>query len=136
MAHHTNLKKDSTEGAEKDMQKFLSSSQYDYSNIFMYERCFGQGFMSAGGLDTTAEYISMLNLKRSEGSPPLKVLDVGSGVCGSAFYLALTFGASVTALDLSTTTTSLAKRRVPPEISHLVTFELGDALDMEYEDCT
>jgi phosphoethanolamine N-methyltransferase len=75
----------------------------------------------------------MLKLAPSKDGKPLRVLDVGCGIGGSTFYFASKYGAQVIALDLSTTSIDLAKQRLPPSISHLVTFVLGDALEMSYE---
>lgn len=146
MAHHSNLTSSATEVSSvqensKDMQQFLSKSQYDYQNIYMYERCFGEGYMSAGGLETTIEFIDMLKLPKTTTGQKLKVLDVGCGIGGSAFYFAETYGAEVLGLDLSTTSLSLAQTRLkeraptsPVALASLVTFELGDALEMDYAD--
>jgi len=133
MSHHSNLTVASHKEDAKSRQDFLSKSQYDYSNIYQYERCFGEGYMSAGGLDTTIEFIDMLNLPKNSATQ-LKVLDVGAGIGGSAFYFAKEYGAHVTALDLSTTCISLAESRLDPSIKDNISFVLGDALEMDYEE--
>lgn len=92
--------------------------------------------MSAGGLDTTKEFIDMLKLQRAgNNGGSVRVLDVGSGIGGSSFYFASEYGCEVVSLDLSTTSIDLAKQRIPDSISHLVTFVLGDALEMDYDEC-
>ena len=35
------------------MQEFLDNNQYNRAGILMYERVFGQGFVSPGGMTTT-----------------------------------------------------------------------------------
>ena len=40
-------------GAKGSMQEFLDNNQYNKSGILMYERMFGQGFVSPGGMTTT-----------------------------------------------------------------------------------
>lgn len=51
--------------------------------ILRYERIFGDNFISTGGIETTEEFVKMLNLKPKE-----HVLDVGSGIGGGDFYMA------------------------------------------------
>jgi len=52
---------------------------------------------------TTAEFLKRLNLTKES-----KVLDVGCGIGGSAFYIARKFGAQVHGVDLSTNMISIA----------------------------
>ena len=40
-------------GTKGSMQEFLDNNQYNKSGILMYERVFGQGFVSPGGMTTT-----------------------------------------------------------------------------------
>lgn len=88
--------------ASKKEQKFLDTSQYSrlvsgvtpmyslHSNnhflrngITRYEEIFGKTFVSVGGETTTREFVTMIGL-----APDMKVLDIGSGAGGSAFYMA------------------------------------------------
>lgn len=55
-----------------DFRHFLDGSQYQMQGILRYERMFGKGFVSTGGLETTREVVSKIQLK--EGS---RILDVG-----------------------------------------------------------
>ncbi len=64
-------------------QAFLENNQYSRDNILCYEKVVGQNFISPGGLDTTMEFVKLLDLK-----PGQRVLDVGSRIGGSAFYMA------------------------------------------------
>ena len=41
------------DGAKGSMQEFLDNNQYNRAGILMYERVFGQGFVSPGGMTTT-----------------------------------------------------------------------------------
>ena len=100
MAHFSNLKTQEHKVKAEDRQKFLSESQYDFTEIYKYERCFGEGFMSAGGIDTAKEFINLGNFDKNAG---ISALDVGCGIGGSDFYLAEEYGANVIGLDLSTT---------------------------------
>lgn len=67
--------------------------------------------------------------------PSTRVLDLGCGIGGPARYLAATFGCKVTGIDLSPSfidaATYLTARR---GLSDHVTFEVGDALHLPFED--
>ena len=69
--------------SSKTFQEFLDQQQSSRNGILCYEKVFGEHFISTGGLDTTKEFVNMLELR-----PKQKVLDVGSGIGGSAFYMA------------------------------------------------
>lgn len=135
MAHFSNLKTQEHKVKAEDRQKFLSESQYDFTEIYKYERCFGEGFMSAGGIDTAKEFINLGNFDKNAG---ISALDVGCGIGGSDFYLAEEYGANVIGLDLSTTCIELANQRLKkkPGLEKLVTFELADAFEKDYPPAT
>lgn len=65
---------------DRGFQRFLDNVQYKSSGILRYERVFGDGFVSTGGIVTTKEFVSKLELK-----PGQKVLDVGCGIGGEDF---------------------------------------------------
>ena len=67
----------------KTFQEFLDQQQYTVNGVLRYEKIFGENFVSTGGKDTTVEFVDQLGLK-----PGQKVLYVGSGLGGSAFYMA------------------------------------------------
>ena len=86
--------------ASKTEQKFLDGNQYSRlvsgetqifpsfklslrNGITRYEEIFGKTFVSVGGETTTREFVTMIGL-----APDMKVLDIGSGAGGSAFYMA------------------------------------------------
>ena len=89
--------------ASRKEQKFLDSNQYSRllseetlylhhsssfklpfrNGITRYEEIFGKTFVSVGGETTTREFVTMIGL-----APDMKVLDIGSGAGGSAFYMA------------------------------------------------
>ena len=57
---------------------------YPHRNgITRYEEIFGKTWVSVGGETTTREFLQLIDLK-----PGMKVLDIGSGAGGSAFYMA------------------------------------------------
>ena len=55
----------------------MDQRQYTRNGVLRYEKIFGSGFVSTGGIDTTTEFLKKLNLK-----PGQKVLDVGCGIGG------------------------------------------------------
>merc|ERR1711963_1074566 len=72
---------------ENCTQDFLNAGQYKKNGILRYERVFGHTFVSTGGLTTTKDIVDPIGLK-----PGMKVLDIGCGTGGSAFYMARNFG--------------------------------------------
>lgn len=107
----------------------LDASQYTREGILKYEKIYGHAFVSTGGLDSTREIIKMLNLK-----PGMEVLDIGSGLGGSAFHMAQEYGAHVHGLDLSHNMLSLANERLQElNLDSRVTFEFGDILESRFD---
>ncbi|KAJ8533820.1 hypothetical protein K7X08_007144 [Anisodus acutangulus] len=111
-------------GFEDDMgfQRFLDTVQYKCSGILRYERVFGQGFVSTGGLEITKEFVAMLDLQ-----PGQKVLDVGCGIGGGDFYMAEKYDVHVVGIDLSINMISFALERA---------IGLKCAVEFEVDDCT
>jgi len=125
------VKKDNSQNhGFKSFQEFLDNQQYSTRGILLYEKIFGRTFVSTGGLETTKEFIELLNLQ-----PGQKVLDVGGGIGGSAFYMAKNFGVHVTSIDLSSNMTQIGLERAqevgcgPDE----VVFEIADATKRDYK---
>merc|ERR1712209_173450 len=69
---------------ENCTQDFLNAGQYKRNGILRYEKVFGHTFVSTGGLTTTKQIVDPIGLK-----PGMKVLDIGCGTGGSAFYMAM-----------------------------------------------
>ena len=67
----------------KTLQEFLDHKQYTVNGILRYEKIFGAGFVSTGGVETTTKFLKTLDLK-----PNQKVLDVGCGIGGGDFMMA------------------------------------------------
>lgn len=84
----------------------LDSGQYSRKEIEKYEAIYGHNFVSPGGLETTQEFCAMLDLQAD-----LRVLDVGCGLGGAAFYMAQHFAARVDGLDLSNNMLAFAAER-------------------------
>ncbi|GAB2213023.1 hypothetical protein Drorol1_Dr00021036 [Drosera rotundifolia] len=113
---------------DKAFQQFLDSVQYKCSGILRYERVFGSGFVSTGGLETTKEFAGKLDLK-----PGQKVLDVGCGIGGGDFYMAENFDVEVVAIDLSINMISFALERAIG-LKCAIEFEVADCTKKNYPD--
>merc|ERR1712095_247574 len=106
-------------------QDFLNDGQYQRNGILRYERVFGKTYVSTGGETTTKDIVALANLK-----PGMRVLDIGCGTGGSAFFMAKHYGAEVLGIDLSDNMLAIAnehKREMRKEVQNLVTFRFLDA---------
>ncbi|KAJ4848380.1 Glycylpeptide N-tetradecanoyltransferase 2 [Turnera subulata] len=115
---------------DKGFQRFLDNVQYKTNGILRYERVFGEGYVSTGGIETTKEFVAKLDLK-----PGQKVLDVGCGIGGGDFYMAETFDAEVVGIDLSVNMISFALERAIG-LKCQVEFEVADCTKKTYPDNT
>ncbi|XP_021292334.1 phosphoethanolamine N-methyltransferase 1 [Herrania umbratica] len=115
---------------DRGFQRFLDTVQYKCSGILRYERVFGEGFVSTGGIETTKEFVGKLNLK-----PGQKVLDVGCGIGGGDFYMAEKFDVHVVGIDLSINMISFALERAIG-MNCSVEFEVADCTKKTYPDNT
>jgi len=106
-------------------QTFLDGGQYQKNGILRYEKVFGETFVSTGGLITTQEFVGSLDLK-----PGMKVLDIGCGTGGSAFFMAREYGVQVLGLDLSQNMLDIAnqhKSSMESNVQNSVSFRYLDA---------
>ena len=113
-----------------EFQSFLDGNQYTGKNIRRLEKVYGEKFVSHGGEETTSKFCSELGLQ-----PGQKILDVGCGIGGSAFFMARHYGVDVFAIDLSQNMISIAKdywNEQPSGIQHRVQFHIEDATKMDY----
>ncbi|KAK6925370.1 hypothetical protein RJ641_009696, partial [Dillenia turbinata] len=115
---------------DRGFQRFLDNVQYKSNGILRYERVFGQGFVSTGGIDTTKEFMAKLDLK-----PGQKVLDVGCGIGGGDFYMTEHFEVEVVGIDLSVNMVSFALERAIG-LKYAVEFEVADCTKKTYPDNT
>ncbi|KAJ3702390.1 hypothetical protein LUZ61_006095 [Rhynchospora tenuis] len=113
---------------DRGFQQFLDNVQYKTNGILRYERVFGEGFVSTGGIETTKEFVGKLDLK-----PGQKVLDVGCGIGGGDFYMAEKFDAHVVGIDLSINMVSFALERAIGRRC-TVEFEVADCTKKVYPD--
>jgi phosphoethanolamine N-methyltransferase len=96
-----------------------------------YEKIFGAGYVSTGGPETTAYLCTKLGTELRGG---VRVLDVGSGIGGAAFYLAREYGALVTGVDLAEEMVQIAhERRRQSGAPQSVTFLKADILTAAFE---
>uniref|UniRef100_A0A8C1ZB68 phosphoethanolamine N-methyltransferase n=1 Tax=Cyprinus carpio TaxID=7962 RepID=A0A8C1ZB68_CYPCA len=119
------------QGGFSTFQEFLDNQQYTRRGILRYEKMFGSGYVSTGGISTTKEFVDMLNLTAGQ-----KVLDVGCGIGGGDFYMAKTFGVEVLGMDLSSNMVEIAMERAVKEKLPLVQFEVSDATKRKFPDST
>merc|ERR1711962_1636497 len=118
---------------KQKLQKWLDQNQYTSKGILMYERIFGKTYVSVGGEHTTRKFTEQLNLREN-----MKVLDIGCGIGGSAFYMARRFGVDVYGVDLSKNMIGIAEdyrsqpELIEPEVKHRVQFYVEDAISMDY----
>jgi phosphoethanolamine N-methyltransferase len=102
-------------------------SQYSPRSILRYERIFGTDFVSPGGLETTRALAARLGLR-----PGARVLDLGSGLGGASFWLALEHGARVTGVDVSPEMVAAANARLRQRRIAGVQFIEGDISRVEF----
>eukprot|EP00210_Caulerpa_lentillifera_P006192 g5916.t1 len=117
-----------------DFRHFLDHVQYSRSGILRYEKVFGHGYVSTGGLETTSEIIQRFHL-----SPGQSVLDIGCGIGAGDFYLAQQFDVDVLGIDLSANMFTIAIERACFDKTLLaassgnVYFEVSDCRTREFE---
>ncbi|KAF7847627.1 hypothetical protein BT93_L2776 [Corymbia citriodora subsp. variegata] len=114
----------------EDDKRFQRCLNDECSDIRLFERLYGQGFVSAGGIETTKEFVAKLELQ-----PGQKVLDVGCGIGGGDFYMAEKFDVEVVGIDLSINMISFALERAIG-LKCCVEFEVADCTKKSYPDNT
>jgi len=116
--------------AASHSQAELDDIQYTKKRILRYEWMYGETFVSTGGLRTTQDFCRRLRL-----GPSTRVLDIGVGTGGSAFYLAREFGCHVTGVDLSRNMVAIAEERrlkLSEEMQTRLDFHIGDITAVDY----
>jgi len=113
-----------------ETQKFLDENQYSRNGILRYAAIFGRTYVSVGGETTTSMFVATLGLKKG-----MKVLDIGCGTGGSAFFMARRYEAEVYGVDLSTNQINLAqeyRQEMEPQVKYRTQFYVEDVTTMEY----
>eukprot|EP00934_Nitzschia_sp_Nitz4_P006448 Nitzschia sp. Nitz4//scaffold398_size17708//14957//16657//NITZ4_008806-RA/size17708-processed-gene-0.18-mRNA-1//1//CDS//3329550312//6438//frame0 len=106
-----------TAPAKKNFEhNFNQSSQYSEQVIKTFEATFGKNYMSAGGLDTSIETAKLLAPVLSRVSNP-RVLDVGCGIGGSAFFFASNYQADVLGVDINQVGIDMANQNMAADAS-------------------
>merc|ERR1712176_369765 len=91
----------------EQFNEFLDNSQYLMNGILRYEKIFGRGFISTGGLTTTKEVVAKIGLKKGD-----QVLSVGCGIGGGECYMHKEYGVTVHGIDLSRNMLAVARYHV------------------------
>jgi len=107
-------------------KSIYESYQYSQHSIRRYERIFGADFLSSGGVEITKTICASLDIH--EGT---RVLDVGSGLGGSAFHLNAVYGAVVTGVDVLPQMVTMATQRATERGIDNVKFIEGDILELD-----
>jgi len=101
------------------------SEQYSARSIRRYERIFGADFLSSGGAEITKRICETLGIRAG-----MRVLDVGSGLGGSAFLMRGLYGAVVTGVDVLPQMVSMATERAAKHGLDGIHFVEGDILEL------
>ena len=114
---------------------FTPETQYSKANIKAFEATFGDGFMSAGGLASTDKMTSLylqelLHARKIDTQDPIRILDVGCGIGGAAFYFASTYkNVRVDGRDINPVGIKIAQEKaLQHKLDHLVNFAVMDIL--------
>jgi phosphoethanolamine N-methyltransferase len=105
-----------------------SSDQYLPKSLHRYEWIFGRDFLNSGGIDATKALAASVAI-----SPRTRILDVGSGLGGSAFYLCSVRGADVTGVDVLESMVKESTARAAASGLKNVRFICGDVLIHHFE---
>jgi len=110
------------------LRDFLDRHQYTLNGIRAYEWIFGHGFISPGGEQQNAKFLSQLDLKPGE-----TVLDIGCGIGGNAFQISKEYGAHVMGVDLSSNMVTTACERACLKKDTRVRFLIADITQFDFE---
>ena len=89
---------------------------------YLYE----EGFQSPGGTDFVRELCGHVDIPQGAD-----ILEIGSGLGGTTFYLAQTYDASILGMDLSEHMVALSSERQREKNIESITFQQGDIVDMQ-----
>lgn len=94
----------------------MSENIYVKENVPVFEALYGEGLISLGGKKAILKMFEEENLKEK------KLLDIGFGLGGMAFFLAETFRATVLGLELHPWMAEFAKKRCPGALKDKTNF--------------
>jgi ubiquinone/menaquinone biosynthesis C-methylase UbiE len=81
------------------------------------------------------DHVAALSLALAELSPPVRVLDLGTGTGVAAQTVARRFERThVVGVDLAPAMILQAKAKLPPELAARVSFQVGDAAELPFDD--
>ena len=104
------------------------SKYYTPTGSELIEWFYSDDYLSIGGKVSTETLVTMAGV-----SQDTSVLDIGSGLGGPAMYIAETRGCKVMGLDIVVSNVKTARSRAKVRsLQNLVTFQLGDAMDMPF----
>jgi len=110
---------------QQTFQEFLDNQQYSKNGILRYEKVFGLDYLSSGGLESTVKFCKELHAKQAL-NPGTKVLDIGSGIGGSAFLMKKEYGCEVLGIDLSINMVEISIQKNEAYKYENVRFEVSD----------
>ena len=82
------------------------STNYNAVGTDIFQRLYGQDFLSPGGLQATRQLAEFGRVRKGS-----RVLDIGCGLGGAAFFLADELNCDVVGLDLMAENVSFAHQR-------------------------
>ncbi|ODN43575.1 class I SAM-dependent methyltransferase [Piscirickettsia litoralis] len=97
-----------------DLKKIIAEYPEEY--CLLLEESYGKGMMSEGGDEAVAAMFQQTDLKGK------KLLDIGFGLGGVAFYLAEHYQAEVSGIEVNPWLAEEATRRAPDSLKHLLHF--------------
>ncbi|MDR3490815.1 MAG: methyltransferase domain-containing protein [Gammaproteobacteria bacterium] len=101
-----------------NIDKIIQEYPEDY--CAMLEFAYGKGMMSEGGTEAIEEMFKDVHVNQK------KCLDIGFGLAGVAYYLAATFGADITGLEINPWMAIQANKKISAALKnllHFVTYE-------------
>jgi phosphoethanolamine N-methyltransferase len=104
-----------------DAQAAEEAKRYSRQSILRSERMYGQGFQGPGREELMKAFTARLPDLRGK-----RVLDIGSGLGGAAFYMNRVCGAEVTGLDVALAMVAMSTERASEQKIAGVTFQHGD----------